>query len=357
MTLNPKAAPDHRLEGVESLVRRLNLDDAPILAGPWYSELGFEVMYWTPFLAMLASKVTGFTERTTVLTRGGAGCLYDGIVTRSADLYQIRSVTEVRRAVLKQQRRTKILKQVEETRWDHEVLTEAAIRLNLGRRYHTLHPSWMYWACDPFWSEVAGLHYLMQCCKFQVIPTPALPEGRYSLPTRFVAAKWYARHTFPYPDPDVSTFVRTTTATVAAQAPVVMLDTPDAFDDHYDIFVVGQNVTHFGADSKAHENVLRQAQAIGAATGLVGTYGGVAQLALRMGKPAVSFYHTWGGTAHAHLALNSWLSKQQQTPFLVGSLVDHHLWSQVTSVPTPVVAPMASVDGVATTANPELVCG
>jgi hypothetical protein len=52
----------------------------------------------------------------------------------------------------------------------------------------------------------------------------------------------------------------------------------------------------------------------------------------------VSFYTEWGGTAHAHLSLSSYLSKMTKTPFLCGSMADAELWRQVVSLPVKVAS-------------------
>jgi hypothetical protein len=147
--------------------------------------------------------------------------------------------------------------------------------------------------------------------------------------------KFYGRHTFPYPHPEIAEFVKRTVATIAAQVPVVMLETADAYDDHADVYTVGPNIVRIGASTPATENLWVQAAVLAKATAFVGTYGGMAQLALRLGRPSVSFYLTWEGIGHAHFALNSWISKTSGVPFLVGNLNDAHLWSQVTGLPAP----------------------
>lgn len=336
MTLDPKAVPDARLAYVTQVIKTLNADGAPILCGPFLSELGFEAIYWTPFLASLKAKVKDFEARAIIITRGGAGCLYANVAKQGIDLYGLRTVTDVRRAALKDQRRTGIQKQMAVTPFDEGVIKDAAKAHGARLPYHVVHPSLMYWACAPYWDELAGLQYLKALCAFDTLPLPNLPEP-VTLPAKFVAVKFYARHTFPYPNPDIADFVKATVATLAAQVPVVILESADAYDDHSDIPIVGQNIVSLGKDSKPDVNLWLSAAVISKATAFVGTYGGMAQLALRLGRPSVSFYQTWEGIGHAHFSLNSWLSKAGTVPFLTGSLNDCHLWSQVTGLPAPVV--------------------
>lgn len=332
MTFSPKATHAQRQKAVAGLVAELNADKRPILLGPYRSELGFEASYWLPFLTWLAKRVKGFDQRASVVTRGGLAPLYQAIAHQGFDLYALRSVTEVRRENLRQQAETGLLKQMAVTPFDEGVLDDAADALKVPRPFHVVHPAWMYWALEPFWAEDAGLKYLMSLADYSApIAKPALHDEA-PLPPKFVAVKFYARHTFPYPHPEVGEWVQQTVATIAAQAPVVLLSSSPDYDDHMDVPLTGPNIISLNP-GPPEVNLYQQAQVLGKATAFVGTYGGVAQLALRMGIPSLSVYAQWSGTAHAHFALSSYLSKHTNVPFCCGSLQDSQLWRQVLSVP------------------------
>ncbi len=342
MTFNPKAKPEARQKAVARLIAELNADRNPILVGPYRSELGFEVSYWIPFLKFLASKVMKFDQRAAVITRGGIAPLYKAVASQGFDLYALRSVADVRRenaydVQIRQKGKTQ--KQVQMTDWDEAVLVDAAKALALGPVYHTLHPSWMYWALAPFWEDAVGMQYLASMTDFRLLPKPALPEAP-ALPEKFVAVKCYKRSTFPYPHPDVAEWTKRTVATLAAQCPVVLLNTSSEHDDHVDIPMSGANVYRL-PDVAPESNLLVQAAVLAKATAFVGTYGGVAQLALRMGVPSISAWLEWGGTCAGHHHLSWWLSKLTKTPFLTGSITDVELWKQVVSLPAEKVAAAA----------------
>lgn len=346
MTLDPKATPDARIAAVQQQIAALNKDRHPILVGPFSSELGFEAIYWLPFLAWLKAKVTDFETRARVITRGGAGALYTSVAAQGIDLYALRTVTEVRRAALKQQRATGLQKQMAMTAFDQGVIESAAKSYGLHLPYHVVHPSLMYWAFEPYWTELGGLSYLKSLCDFALLPPPNPPPGvTLTLPEKFVAVKFYGRHTFPYPNPEIAEFVKRTVATIAAQVPVIALASSDAYDDHADIPIVGPNIVTIGETVDPTQNLWVASAILARATAFVGTYGGMAQLALRLGRPSLSFYQTWEGIGHAHFALNSWLSKTQTVPFLTGNLNDVFLWSQITGLPTPHPAVVSDPQG------------
>ena len=336
MTFSHKATPDARLKAMARLVADLSADDHPILVGPWRSEVGFEALYWMPFLRKLASRVPHFDKRAAVVTRGGFAPLYKSVASQGMDLYALRSLTEIRRENIydhgqnRDSQGHKTLKQLALTPWDEAVIQDAADALSISLPYHILHPGWMYWACAPWWQETAGMSYLLNLCDFRPLEKHTIPGS--TLPDRYVAVKFYARATFPYPHPEVAEFVQQTVAMIAAQAPVVILTAGSEFDDHLDIPITGPNIQVLPA-VPPEQNLAAQAAVIAGAKCFVGTYGGVAQLALRMGVPSASFYTEFGGTSYAHLALSGWLSARTRVPFLAGSLADSQFWKQITSVP------------------------
>jgi len=333
VTLDPHATPADRQQAIAQLVTDLNKDQQPILIGPWRSEVGFESLYWLPFVRAIARRVRGFHDRASVVTRGGLAPLYAGLATQGIDLYTLRSVTAVRRENLydhKVHYHGQTIKQLHETDWDVAVSRDAADALKLALPFHLLHPRWMYWALAPFWNEDAGLKYLASLGDFAPLAKPELPKD-CPLPPKYVAVKFYGRHTFPYPHPDIAQFIQQVVATIAVQVPVVLLTTDGDYDDHVEIPITGPNITRL-PQVPPDQNLMLQASVMAHATACVGTYGGAAQLALRLGVPSASFYLDWKGTAHAHLSLSSWISKTTNVPCLVGSLADVSFWRQLTSV-------------------------
>jgi hypothetical protein len=345
VNFDPHAKPFAREKALDRFVAELSADTRQILCGPWRSEVGFECLYWVPFLAHLAKRVPKFAERAAIVTRGGLAPLYSQIASQGFDLYALRSVTDVRRENAYDQKvrqAGKTQKQLVMTDWDENVLADAAHELGVaGSLYHIIHPAWMYWALAPFWEEEVGLKYLTKNALYQMLPKLTMDGAE--LPPSFVAMKWYGRATFPYPHPEVAEFVQHVVAVVSQQAPVLMLHGGPEHDDHIDIPVTGPHIHWLPQNLKPEDNLKIQAAVLSKATAFVGTYGGFAQLALRMGIPSVSFYHAqWGGTAHQHLALSSWLSKMSNVPFCVGNIPDAGLWQQVLSGPIKAVTQAAA---------------
>lgn len=341
--------PAIRKLAIEALASRFAMDRKPILLGPWRSEVGFEALYWRPFLAEFAKRVPQFWDRAVVVTRGGAGNLYGQWVKvkgadeagtirdeweqpTSVDLYRLRTVTEIRRQNLVDWSKTKLQKQTVFTPYDRQLLRDAADAAGLQGGYHVLHPSWMYWALAPFWDENRGLNYLLGLADFAPLPKPLPPITIDGLPSTYVAVKFYGRATWPHPSHETMEFVAHVVKTISQQAPVLLLNSGHQGDEHTEMQITGKNIYLLPVLPPEH-NLGAQMALLGRAQAFVGTYGGVAQAALRMGVPSASFWHQFGGTAHAHLSLSSWLSKVSNTQFVTGSIGDATLWSQLLMVP------------------------
>lgn len=270
--------------------------DLPILVGPWRGEVGFEALYWIPFVRRLAKRLNITPDRLIPITRGGAAPWYgmaDGV-----ELYALRTPQDVRVENRIQHAKYRMLKQTRWTPFDRGVVADAATQLGL-KRYLTLHPAWMYARISPFFEGAMSLHDLEQEALFDAIqPAPVTLQ----LPERFVAVRFYVRYTFPGHPPLVQ-FAQESIKTIAAHTPVVLLNAGIHVDDHVDILMKPHpNVVRMTdlCEVTPQNNLAVQSAILGKALGFVGTYGGLAQLALRIGKPSVSYYHEWGGTAMAH---------------------------------------------------------
>lgn len=258
-------------------------------------------------------------ERLIPITRGGAAVWYD--TPTGLELFAMRTPQDVRVENRLQQQRTGLLKQMHVTPWDRQVLRDAADTLGL-RRYHTLHPAWMYQTLEDFWDARRGLTWLQDRVRFTTLP--AFQLAGVTLPPAFVAVRYYFRSTLPA-TPTVVAFAKHSIQLLAQAQPVVILTSGHALDDHLDYVPKDlPNVTVLSdlVSMTPQDNLAVQAAVLQRALGFVGTYGGMAQLALRLGKPSVSVYDEWHGTAPPHKHLSEALSRQMGVGFHVVRIGD-----------------------------------
>ena len=301
----------------DKYAKHLAKSKAPIIVGPWRSEVGFELLYWLPFLCHFRKKYGIEKDRIIALGRGGSSAWYDA--AGHADLYEFLPVETVRHLTLIDQKATGSVKQQKTNDWETHVTALAAAALGI-QKYHVLSPSWMYQLVAPWWEGRQPIRWLDKYLLQPVtLAAPALePELAAKLPTDYLAMRWYVRATWPHRE-DLILWMRKLTDAAARQMPVILIDSPLHVDDHGDINLGDiPNVTRLSSltDQTPLTNLAVQSAVIARAKGYLGTYGGMAQGAMRWGVPTLSFYHTFAGTSHNHLALTQHLSLRTNVPFI-----------------------------------------
>lgn len=310
--------------------KRLQYSTLPILCGPWRGEVGFEALYWIPFLRRFAKRCNIDPARLIPITRGGAGAWYgfaDGV-----ELYSLITPQDMRVENRIQHTKTAMLKQIQWTALDRQVIKDAAKRLNLTR-YHALHPAWMFARLRRYFNSAMSLTELEHDCFFDPLTPAPLPAG-IQLPDRYVAVRFYLRHTYPG-SPALVQFAQESIRTMAQHTPVVLLTNDVHADEHFDIRMPPTPNVHQLTDLcpvTPANNLAVQSAVLAKALGFVGTYGGLAQLALRIGKPSVSYYNEWAGTAMAHKHLADAIALQSNLPCIVQKVGELPLLQSVAPV-------------------------
>ena len=295
---------------------------SPILCGPWRSEVGFEILYWIPFLQAFRVEHSIDRSRLIAIGRGGSAAWYD--MAGQADLYERMPVDEARTLSIQASQQTGSMKQNRAEAWEASVCQLTATGLGL-KRYHVISPSWMYQLLEPFWKGKTSQQWLNNRLAHAItMPAPKIqPELQQKLPKEFVAMRWYARPTWPYSDASVL-WMRTFTERIAKKLPVILIDSFHA-DDHADMNLGPiPNTIRLSelTDQTPLNNLLIQSSVIARAKAYVGTYGGMSQAAMRWGVPTLALYEQFGQTAPEHLALTQHLSLRTGVPFLVAQPKD-----------------------------------
>lgn len=308
---------------LRAYLRYLRLTNQTIVLGPWSGELGFETLYWIPFLHWCLKYAGIAPDRCLAISRGGMGKFYPA--ANAVDLFTLRTVDEVRYQTSLTAVQTKKQKQTRRTTWDDAVTREAVERVHgKGAAYHVLHPSWMFWLFAGVWEERDAIKLVLDHSRYDPLPEATLPAG-FTLPDKFVAVRFYERHTFPLHEGIVQQ-VSAMVQALASHLPVILLNQPSlCADDHVDLPIAGPNIFTLPA-VPPDQNFLLQAAVLSRSQGFVGTYGGVAQWALRYKKPSLSFFTHFNGTAHCHRTLSHVLSNWSNVPFECANLSMTKLW-------------------------------
>lgn len=274
--------------------------DAPIVAGPWLGEVGFELLYWVPFLRWCAERLDVDPDRFIVMSRGGTASWYRPFAARYADVFAQVSPEEFRARHDDRVRELGEQKQNRVTAFDKD-LVEAAMRRAQVAEWSLLHPSRMYELFNPYWWGHRPTGWVHAHARYARLAEPP-PSGIPDLPSRYVAVKFYFNDCFPDSAQNRS-FVRDVLRTLAARGPVVALSTGLNIDDHAGERVDEHGVRHLPEGIDPAHNLQVQSAIVARADRFVGTYGGFSYLAPLYGVPASAYYSDAGGFSRKHLTL------------------------------------------------------
>jgi hypothetical protein len=288
--VSPSLAQQEALERALAAVRV----DADVLVGPWTGEVGFELLYWIPFLGWLAEQGPG-GRRMVVVSRGGAAPWYRHLTSRYVDILEVMSPEEFRTQTAGKK------KQYDRRRpFDRDVLDKVRKRLGLEEG-PVVHPSVMFRLFAALWRGQAGVDLVESFAVFRRLTPPPEGERPAGLPADYVVAKFYFSKAFPDTQNNRA-FVAETLRRISRQAPVALLSTSVRLDEHSD-FEADSNSGLFVVDAHTvpHKNLELQTQLIAGARGFIGTYGGFSYLAPFYGISSLSFFSRPKGFEAHHL--------------------------------------------------------
>ena len=293
-----RAVASRRAEQVERQLSAFARDAQPIVVGPWLGEVGFELLYWIPFLRWFAERYEIPAERLIAVSRGGsAAAWYVTFAARSYDVLSFMSPDDFRRRNHDRSGRFGEQKQVAATPLDEEIIS--FVRRAEGRDVSVLHPSIMYRLFAPYWWGHQPIEWVRRYARFSPLQPASL---EVELPASYTAVKFYFNDCFR-DTAENRAFVEETTRSLAEEGPVISLSTGITVDDHvpYEPNVAAmQGIRHL---LTPQSNLAVQSAIVAGARRFVGTYGGFAYLSPLCGVPAVSYYTEPGGFSTRHLDL------------------------------------------------------
>lgn len=257
----------------------------PIIVGPWLSEVGFETLYWVPFLRWFVDHYRVDPARLVIVSRGGAGAWYGELAGRYVELLDLFTPAEFAQRNAERYARGD-QKQTAVGAFDAEILNR--LRAERGLAAATVcHPSAMFRLLRQFWLGNESLQYALDYLHYRPVVPP--PVAGLSLPDRFAAVKFYSGRSLP-DVPANREAVRALVRRVAGDLPIVLLDTGLAMDEHTDITWQDTNVIPLAQQLTPRDNLAVQAAVIARASLYVGTCGSLAWLAPMLGTETIAVY-------------------------------------------------------------------
>jgi hypothetical protein len=273
---------------VAQALARAAARDQPIIVGPWASEVGYEALYWIPFLRWAVDRYGVSPERVIAISRGGTESWYEGIAARYVDIFELIDPEEFTRQLADRRERGD-QKQLAASEFDRELIQLASHRLGV-RDAACWHPGLMYQLFRAFWHGDRSLDFLLSHTDFRMRRSARPSAADPALPAGYAAVKFYTGPALP------DTAVNREAAhglvrRLADQMPVVMLDTAWSTDEHRDYaFDRIPGVTTVRPSLNPRTNLGVQTRVIAGAKMFVGTCGGLAWLAPLLNVETVAVY-------------------------------------------------------------------
>ena len=283
----------------ERELARAARSNATIIVGPWLGEIGFELLYWIPFLAWATSRFQIDRRKVVAISRGGPELWYQHVAHHYHDVFDYLHPDDFRQA--NEQRRTKMgeQKQMLRTDLDEEVLERVISALGVPNTV-VVHPSLMYRLYRRFWWGHTSRDSVCARARFETFNQPKLDAILEGLPPRFVAVKFYFNDCFPSTETN-RTFVNKVVDLISQSTPVVSLSTGLTLDEHMVHELPDhQNISHL---VEARTNLEIQSAIVAHAQAFVGTYGGFSYLAPFLKVPSIGIHSRPEGFARTHYDL------------------------------------------------------
>ena len=285
---------------LERELAALAAGSGPIVAGPWLGEVGFELLYWVPFLAWFTERFSVHRSRLVVLSRGGTRSWYAPFAADYLDVLDyvtaegFKAYHDARVREIGEQKQTRLIG------LERDLLTLMTGDRPL-RDAALLHPSLMYRVLRPFWWGHLGPEWVERHARYRALEAPPR-EDLPPLPPSYVAVKFYYNDCFPESAAN-RRFARAVAAQLAATGPVVSLSAGIELDDHGACSVDTHGVIDLASATPASRNLHLQSAVVAHARAFVGTYGGFAYLAPFYGVPSTAYYGDADGFSRSHLTM------------------------------------------------------
>jgi len=269
-------ARERALKRLQLLARR----DGPVIVGPWTGEVGFELLYWAPFVRWAVTKFGIDAGRLIILSRGGTASWYGIPGAQYRDVFELASPDEFRAHTeeAKKQRRLRL--------FDRRLIRTVA--RTSPQRVAVLHPALMYALYMPYWKQQTSRRWIEQFAQYQRIVPVAMPG--LNLPPDYVAVRFYFSECFP-DTPDNRALIASLIRSLVADTHVVLLGAGVRVDDHHDFAMGRSERVHTVEHLMTPDNNLAvQSAVIAGARALISTYGGFSYLAPLCGVNAIALY-------------------------------------------------------------------
>lgn len=270
----------------------------PLVVGPFLGEVGYELLYWRPWVLRLLRSRGIDPARVTVIGRGGSGAWYAEVAGRTVDAFELMEPAEVLARVEERITRIGHRKQLAVDPLERELQALASPSAE------PIDPLHMFWRRRFAWEGMETPAEAAAGADNDPLPAGEVPpEVAARLPERFIAVKAYFNECVP-DTPEARGAYAEAVRVATEVAPVVLMQPGFAADDHEDAQAEAP-VVRIDDLLRPESNLAVQAAVVARAEALVSTYGGFSYLGPFLGVPTLAVGLPAGENRHHEAVLHA----------------------------------------------------
>ena len=273
-----------------------------IIIGPWLSEVGFELLYWIPFVKYCVAKYDVDPSRLIIVTRGGADIWYGLPNAGKIDIF---SLFENEEFFEKNQKRIELSghqKHMGYSEFDVEIINKVELLLS-GETVSVIHPSLMYNLFIPFWRRQVAPNFILEHSIYSAlkIESKSAVLAGVVLPKSYSVVKFYYSDALPETNENKNLITEIINYLAERQA-IVLLESPIGVDDHvnFNSEKIKENIIKVSA-TDFENNLAFQTKLIANADHVFATYGGLSYVPALQGVAVTAVYSEIGRIVPIHL--------------------------------------------------------
>lgn len=263
----------------------------PLIFGPWLSEIGYEVLYWIPFIRNYCKNNLIDPKNIYIISRGGVSNWYSDFANNYFDAFEVISPNNLKREIDFKIKNCGGQKQNYLTDFEKLIVDEAKAYFKLEDAM-LIHPGIMYSIFYSFWRGDFQVNQLLKLCQFNLFQSNCQIEAVVnSLPKDFIAIKFYFNNCF-IESCESKTFIKNLITKLAEYNDIVVLDSGLELDDHYQADIIKNERIHY-IDEKImtpKSNLAIQALVLSKARLFIGTYGGFSYMPIFYNVPSIGIF-------------------------------------------------------------------
>ncbi len=283
---------------LEDQIARVWQSGRPVILGPYLSDVGFEVLYWLPFLVWMKERYGAGGQPVVAISRGRVAEWYAHVASRYVDVIELVPYDTFLARNAERVRGAGGTKQLAVSAFERELLDQVSRTLDLGEA-EIVHPSLVFKLVGKAARGLVPLTVLSERTRHVRLTPPALSPGAPAVPDEYIAASFWFNAYFD-DQPDNRRCIQTLLREASRVLPVVLLDSAAELAGDLAAIDGGRGIIPLAVSGRGDDGLRAQADAIGRARAFVGTFGGPSLTAPLQGVPALMVHADASGFFDLH---------------------------------------------------------